>query len=172
MAQSKRTRGRPPGTGINDRHHLEQIRSLIAKGPSLRPTTAIRQLGIDNDSTIRRLRDKYRAELSDARHTTPAHKVSVKRTDPAAAALSAAAQPLSAPRDPSRQAQPAATGTEPLEPAKRSSNTKAPGPQAVFDADFNIRLMATAMAATHFIAYQQAVMWQAAMKQYARATRT
>jgi hypothetical protein len=56
--------GRPKGTGLDDRRHLETIAALLAANPKLKPTSAIRSLGIENPSTIRRLRDKFRMDQS------------------------------------------------------------------------------------------------------------
>jgi hypothetical protein len=52
-------RGRPPGTGKNDTDRLMKIAALMAADPALKPTTAIKQIGETDPSTIRRLRDKY-----------------------------------------------------------------------------------------------------------------
>lgn len=52
-------RGRPKGSGIDDSAWLGAIANMIEKDPELRPTTAIKKLGIENPSVIRRLRDKY-----------------------------------------------------------------------------------------------------------------
>lgn len=70
MAEQKRSRGRPKGTGIDDTDHLEQVREMIVRDPSLKPTTAIKALGFENESVIRRLRDKYNATY--AVRSTPA----------------------------------------------------------------------------------------------------
>jgi hypothetical protein len=59
MSGTKRMRGRPKGSGIDDSGTLREIGRLIEATPNLRPTTAIRKLGISDPSTIRRLRDKY-----------------------------------------------------------------------------------------------------------------
>jgi hypothetical protein len=59
MTTLKRQRGRPKGSGINDREILMRIAEIIAANPSLKPTTAIKQAGVTNSSTIRRLRDKF-----------------------------------------------------------------------------------------------------------------
>jgi predicted component of type VI protein secretion system len=59
MQTAKRQRGRPKGTGINDRDTLMRIAEIVAAHPSIKPTTAIKQAGITNPSTIRRLRDKF-----------------------------------------------------------------------------------------------------------------
>jgi hypothetical protein len=67
MSAKKRQRGRPKGSGIDDSETLLEIGRLIVASPGLRPTTAIRKLGIQDPSTIRRLRDKYTASR-DAIH--------------------------------------------------------------------------------------------------------
>lgn len=54
-------RGRPKGSGIDDRARLRDIAALIAAQPALKPTTAIRMLGENDPSVIRRLRDKFHA---------------------------------------------------------------------------------------------------------------
>ncbi len=56
--------GRPKGSGRDDRQQLETIASLLAADPTLKPTTAIRSLGVEDPSAIRRLRDKLRVEQS------------------------------------------------------------------------------------------------------------
>lgn len=60
MPAKTNPRGRPKGSGLDDRGHLEAIEKLISVDPELKPTTAIRALGISDPSTIRRLRDKYK----------------------------------------------------------------------------------------------------------------
>ena len=52
-------RGRPKGSGIDDRIWLRELGQLIRIDPQTPPTTAIRALGITDPSTIRRIRDKY-----------------------------------------------------------------------------------------------------------------
>ena len=59
MKQVKATRGRPKGSGINDKTTLLKVAGLMLDNSELKPTTAIKQLGIDNPSIIRRLRDKF-----------------------------------------------------------------------------------------------------------------
>lgn len=54
--------GRPRGSGLDDSHQLESIAALLTANPGLRPTTAIRSLGIEDPSAIRRLRDKFRMD--------------------------------------------------------------------------------------------------------------
>ena len=75
MHQAKVRYGRPKGSGLDDRAQLAAIAALLAANPKLKPTTAIRSLGIEDPSDIRRLRDKFRIEqsalLADA-HRSPA----------------------------------------------------------------------------------------------------
>ncbi len=71
--------GRPKGSGLDDRQQLQTLAALLAANPKLKPTTAIRQLGVEDPSTIRRLRDKFRVEqaklMADARRATRARSV-------------------------------------------------------------------------------------------------
>jgi hypothetical protein len=66
--------GRPRGSGLDDRQQLLSIAALLAANPKLKPTTAIRSLGVEDPSTIRRLRDKFRgaqgALMADAHRAT------------------------------------------------------------------------------------------------------
>lgn len=59
MIAQKTGRGRPKGTGLNDAAQLRAIAGLMATNPDLKPTTAIKTLGITDPSVIRRLRDKF-----------------------------------------------------------------------------------------------------------------
>ncbi|WP_139247920.1 hypothetical protein [Hyphomicrobium sp. CS1GBMeth3] len=59
-------RGRPRGSGLDDRVQLRRIAELIEADPGLRPTTAIKALGVSDPSTIRRLRDKLKTEMRGA----------------------------------------------------------------------------------------------------------
>lgn len=69
-----RRRGRPKGTGIDDSMLLRQIVGLMASDPALKPTTAIKQAGIDNPSIVRRLREKLKAIKAQTRQR-PANRV-------------------------------------------------------------------------------------------------
>jgi hypothetical protein len=66
-----RKRGRPKGTGIDDRQVLNKIADLIAANPAIKRTSAIKKVGITNPSIVRRLRDKFAEEeislMADAR---------------------------------------------------------------------------------------------------------
>jgi hypothetical protein len=61
MIETKARRGRPIGTGIDDSDRIERLAELLKTQPDLKPTTAIRVMGFSDPSTIRRLRDKYKA---------------------------------------------------------------------------------------------------------------
>jgi hypothetical protein len=71
--------GRPKGSGLDDRQQLETIAALLAANPKLKPTTAIRQLGVEDPSVIRRLRDKFRHDqaklMANARRTARPRKM-------------------------------------------------------------------------------------------------
>jgi len=55
---------RPNGGQLDDSQRLASLAALLAANPKLKPTTAIRSLGVDNPADIRRLRDKFRIEQS------------------------------------------------------------------------------------------------------------
>ena len=59
MPTAKTARGRPRGTGLDDRAVLKSVIELIATHPEMKPTTAIRSVGVSDPSAIRRLRDKF-----------------------------------------------------------------------------------------------------------------
>lgn len=63
-------RGRPRGSGLDDRVSLRAIADLLEADPELKPTTAIKRIGVTDPSTIRRLRDKLRQNEAEA--TLPA----------------------------------------------------------------------------------------------------
>ena len=81
MSTDKARRGRPKGSGLNDQMHLDAIRGLISQDPSLKPTTAIKMLGITDPSAIRRLRDKFKSvgggDEPDAHHNSAPHRESL-----------------------------------------------------------------------------------------------
>ena len=68
--QRRQRRGRPKGTGINDWEKLLAIAAVMEKDPKLRVTTAIKQIGYTDPSTIRRLRDKFKASRELLLRTT------------------------------------------------------------------------------------------------------
>ncbi len=65
--------GRPKGSGVDDSLQLKNLAALLVANPALKPTTAIRSLGVEDPSVIRRLRDKFRMDqarlMSDARRS-------------------------------------------------------------------------------------------------------
>ncbi len=65
MTTKRASPGRPTGTCIDDHKQLLRIAALMAADPDLKPTTAIRSLGIEEPSVIRRLRDKFREQRAD-----------------------------------------------------------------------------------------------------------
>jgi hypothetical protein len=60
MTVERARRGRPRGSGLDDHVRLDAIRRVMAANAGMRPTTAIKAIGISDPSTIRRLRDKLR----------------------------------------------------------------------------------------------------------------
>ncbi len=60
MSSDPTRRGRPRGSGLDDRVQLRRIAALLEADPSLKPTTAIKAIGVCDPSTIRRLRDKLK----------------------------------------------------------------------------------------------------------------
>ncbi len=72
MSEGKMRRGRPKGTGIDDSDRIARLAELIRVKPELKPTTAIRVMGITDPSIIRRLRDKYTAYARGAAAQTAA----------------------------------------------------------------------------------------------------
>jgi hypothetical protein len=81
--------GRPKGTGLDDRQRLASIAAALVANPKLKPTTAIRALGVDDPSTIRRLRDKFNLEqgklMAEARRASRSKAIGLLR-EPAKAA--------------------------------------------------------------------------------------
>lgn len=75
--------GRPKGSGLDDRQQLANIAALLAANPTLKPTTAIRSLGVEDPSVIRRLRDKFRKEqaklMADARRAARGKGTRIQR---------------------------------------------------------------------------------------------
>jgi hypothetical protein len=62
MASDYARRGRPRGSGLDDRVQLSRIAELIEADPALKPTTAIKAIGVTDPSTIRRLREKLKGD--------------------------------------------------------------------------------------------------------------
>lgn len=84
MVETKIKRGRPIGTGIDDSDRIARLIELLRTQPELKPTTAIRVMGFSDPSTIRRLRDKYKAAqaVSPATAASPAGNAVRAHTKP------------------------------------------------------------------------------------------
>lgn len=91
MARKLSVRGRPKGTGVDDKARLEAVTKLLRANPAMRPTTAIKAIGVEDPSAIRRLRDKYSARQQETA-VTPTRQQAVA---------------LGAIKDPKRTAKPA-----------------------------------------------------------------
>ncbi len=113
MSTAKRRRGRPVGSGIDDTGRLIEIAARIAADPHLKPTTAIKAMGITDPSSIRRLRDKYKKFANSAQAAMPAKR-------PASAVKSTPPKRLQAPHQSSNDNQPTTTAmmAEPAGPKK------------------------------------------------------
>jgi len=128
MNAAKAQRGRPKGSGINDQQRLVAIARLVSADPRMKPTTAIKALGITDPSTIRRLRDKFNSAatqlksgtagnsppaVSAARQAT-SRRAALKIVDPVKRV-----QPLPAPEiSPEISAVPGLAGHAPARPAR------------------------------------------------------
>jgi hypothetical protein len=66
MLEARSRRGRPKGTGIDDSDRIARLAELLRIHPELRPTTAIRAMGIADPSIVRRIRDKYKIYVRTA----------------------------------------------------------------------------------------------------------
>jgi hypothetical protein len=118
MMDAPRRRGRPKGTGLDDTATLVAIAQLRSVDPDLKPTTAIRKLGITDPSVVRRLRDKLK---SDDFGTTP-HGVAN------AGSLTSRSAPPSGPRKstltPQRAVGPLQTKVTSKLPLRKQSSSK------------------------------------------------
>lgn len=177
MLETRRSRGRPKGSGIDDTVILTQVSALLSKQPDLKPTTAIRQLGISNESTIRRLRDKWRQTASGQSHTrTLAKPVTQPRQ------LMCATNPAYKRADTHASLQPttAAASPPPEEPEKRGQlQRQAPEERnqrgRTAAVDLGLSMMAATIATANLIAVQQVILWNAglsAVAQQANCRRT
>lgn len=59
MSNATARRGRPRGSGLDDRARLKAVAAILTSNPDLKTTTAIKVAGVSDPSTIRRLRDKF-----------------------------------------------------------------------------------------------------------------
>lgn len=110
MTAAHARRGRPKGSGINDEQRLVEMSRLINADKRMKPTTAIKAIGITDPSAIRRLRDKYNTQHGD-RYPTTANQYRAGPTAPRTS-TPARATPLNI-ADPIRRATP-----EPAVPSK------------------------------------------------------
>jgi hypothetical protein len=76
MPSVKPARGRPKGTGLDDRVVVQNVIHLVEANPALKPTTAIKSLGVTDPSAIRRLRDKYNISVKASAAATATKHVS------------------------------------------------------------------------------------------------
>ncbi len=91
MTPAKAQRGRPKGSGIDDKQRLVEIARCVRANPKLKPTTAIKAIGITDPSTVRRLRDKFNSMRSETRSPFsdrsdgdhPLRSAPLKRAEPA-----------------------------------------------------------------------------------------
>lgn len=113
MSDRKLPRGRPKGSGIDDRARLRELATLIAANPELRPTTAIKSVGITDPSAIRRLRDKYNAARPTPTHSEPSPAMASRRHVAAAAITPARRSRPARPKTSSRMALASATTSAP-----------------------------------------------------------
>lgn len=61
MSSTKRNRGRPRGTGLDDSPTLRKVADLLATDPALKPTTAIKRvLDRPDETAVRRLQGKWK----------------------------------------------------------------------------------------------------------------
>lgn len=60
MASDRARRGRPRGSGLDDGAQLRRVTALLEADPALKPTTAIKAIGVSDPSSIRRLREKLK----------------------------------------------------------------------------------------------------------------
>ena len=121
MTAAHARRGRPKGSGINDEQRLVEMSRLIETDKRMKPTTAIKALGITDPSAIRRLRDKYNL-LQNERPGTTAPQF---RNGPSAlrTAPTARATPLNI-TDPIRRAAPQPQPTLQSTPGSQSTPAK------------------------------------------------
>lgn len=142
MTESKKGRGRPKGSGINDHDILLKIAGHCVAEPSLKRTTAIKRCGITNPSVIRRLRDKFAEQETQL----------LAEAQAAAAATSTPAEPKSKSRGGKVNGSPAAPQTK----KGKQGSTKTAAPAATGHATTHeepIIQVSPAAAANHTTAH-------------------
>lgn len=119
MSNATARRGRPKGTGLDDRARLKAVAAILASNPDLKTTTAIKVAGVSDPSTIRRLRDKFQ-ECRD--------ELMAEVAGPRPKSLSAAAVPAATSEH--HASQRSAMSAEPREPASALPKSPAAQPAA------------------------------------------
>lgn len=201
MSDSLRKRGRPKGSGIDDTRTIQQVLELLDKKPDMKPTTAIRALGIENESVIRRLRDKLRAmtqqQLEPISATPESHALS--HGAPQVAAEPTVTVNLDIQREPVKRSdtQPIRrrrTATNDAGPAKRECATSGDEPSISVPQDLAetttpasepahsipvrdpltqlpMAIFAASVSAAQFMAIQNTLMFQAGLREAAKGYR-
>lgn len=103
MPAEQTRRGRPKGSGLDDTEKLRKVARMLEADPDLKPTTAIKAIGISDPSTIRRLRDKLRDSEAHKDEATRSAASGAKRLGGAITAAQRLVSTLSPRRDISRQ---------------------------------------------------------------------
>ena len=85
MSTTKRNRGRPRGTGLDDSPTLRKVAEMLAADPSRKPTAAIkRALDKPTETAVRRLQGKWKDQgaryLADAQARRSAVPAPARRT--------------------------------------------------------------------------------------------
>ena len=129
MTDSPRPRGRPKGTGINDREILAAIIRRLSADAGMRPTTAIRLAGITDPSVLRRLREKLKlVNVAETPETKSALPLSPLPMSPRAARH---AGPRKSPlRETSRAAKPSSAAATPVAKTPRIQDNPTPPSQS------------------------------------------
>lgn len=161
MANQPNSRGRPKGTGIDDGEKLAAILNLMSSNPDMRPTTAIKALGIDDPSVIRRLRDKLKApqiSSGDPSAASPQNRGHVRRDGRQTEAGNSATISLSGPRDAVRKSRRRSTRPDGRGASTLSSPQSSGAHNSPSVDEFNpvSIAFATSAYALNFVASQQA----------------
>jgi hypothetical protein len=93
MTAARATRGRPKGSGIDDQQRIAEIGRVLGANPRMKPTTAIKALGVTDPSAIRRLRDKFNMAQTASPAPKP-QRPAVSGPAPVRAAALQASQPV------------------------------------------------------------------------------
>lgn len=163
MSAKMSHRGRPKGTGIDDSAMLAAIDGQIAANPEMRPTTAIKSLGVEDPSAIRRLRDKYKCLKNGAlplNQPVPKHGENLPKQTYSSEPISAHSMALSGPRDAVRKSRrsskhPLSSGTKAIPDGQRDATI----PVAASAEHFNLFVNCMAASANAFnqVAKHQAI---------------